>query len=154
MNDNNTATLLVDSISGLGCSVNWIGHTGWENRNRLAGSRHFENAARVMVLVESRMSLDSYICPDQDVRLRRGIRTRVTKANGALQTAPWYWTATYDARTGLRAVEPATEQDWPTLFCTASTGEGDKRCGRRTWDGVLASGQIHCARHRGEDDEE
>lgn len=147
LNDNNTATLLVDSVAGLNCSVTWLGHTGWENRNRLAGSRHFENAARVMVLVQSRQSMRP-ISAD----LFRGVRTRVTKANGAVQTEPMYWTLDYHRQHGLLKAQQATEQDWPMLYCGAFTGEG-KVCGRRTWDGVMQNLAVRCTRHRDEDGE-
>lgn len=146
LNDNNTATLLVDSVAGFGCSVNWIGHTGWQNRERLAGSRHFENAARVMVLVQSRMAT-SGVSAD----LYRGVRTRVTKANGAIETVPMYWSLEYHRQFGLLRASRADEQDWPTLVCTFS-GEG-KPCTRRTWDGVMPDGEVRCVRHRGEEAE-
>src|SRR5690606_34595421 len=72
LNENQTATLLMDSLGGLGPSVNWIGHTGQENTHRLAGSKHFTNAARLMVRVQGRQSL-SGTSPE----LVRGIRAVV-----------------------------------------------------------------------------
>lgn len=147
LNDNNTATLLVDSVSGFGCSVTWLGHTGWENRQRLAGSRHFENAARVMVLVQSRQSIGGV-----SADLHRGVRTRVTKANGAATTEPMYWTLDYHRQYGVTSAMMADENQWPVLRCQAMSGE-DKTCGRATWDGVDAEGRIRCARHRDEDGE-
>lgn len=146
LNDNDTATMLVDSVSGLGTSVNWIGHTGWENRTRLAGSRHFENAARVMVLVQSRVSIGG-VSPE----LTRGVRTTVTKANGAIVTDSMYWTLGYHRQHGLLSARMAPETEWPALRCAAVVGE--TFCNRRTWDGVYSIG-IRCARHRGEADEE
>lgn len=146
LNDNNTATMLVDAVSGLGCSVIWIGHTGWENRNRLAGSRHFENAARLLLLVQSRISMGG-VSPE----LTRGIRTRVTNANGAISTEPMHWTLNYHREHGLVVVEQSDSYTWPTLSCDAFAGEA--KCGRRTWDGVMRNGTIRCTRHRDEDDE-
>lgn len=146
LNENATATLLVDSLAGLGCSVNWIGHTGWENPNRIAGSRHFENAARVMVLVRSRISVGG-VSND----LTRGVRTVVAKANGALETEPQFWTLDYHRQYGLMRAERSDKDTWPVLRCGFFSGEG-KECGRRTWDGVTRDGQVRCARHR--DDEE
>ena len=148
LNDNNTATLLIDSVSGLGCSVTWIGHTGWENRSRLAGSRHFENAARVMVLVQSRQW--NGLGPDAE--LTRGVRARVTKANGAVPTAPMYWTLTYHRQYGVAAAGKAYAEDWPMLSCGAFLGEG-KLCGRLTWDGVMPNLDVRCPRHRDEEGE-
>jgi len=147
LNDNNTATMLVDSLSGFGCSVTWIGHTGWANRERLAGSRHFENAARVMVLVQSRQSQHG-ASPD----LTRGVRARVTKANGAIAGDDLYWTLNYHRQFGLIGAEMATAQDWPMLNCEAVPGEG-KVCGRSTWDGVQKDGSVRCARHRDDGNE-
>ncbi len=147
LNENATATLLVDSLAALGCSVNWIGHTGWENPNRIAGSRHFENAARVMVLVQSRISLGG-VSPE----LTRGVRTRVTKANGALDTEGQYWTLDYHRQHGLLEARRSSHDDWPTLRCGFVSGEGTE-CHRRTWDGVGADGKIRCARHRDDGDE-
>lgn len=154
LNDNNTATLLVDSIAGAApkCSVNWIGHTGWGNRERLAGSRHFENAARVMVLVQSRIKTDA-----MDNNPHRGVRTRVTKANGAGPDvfAPRYWQLDYDAETGIKSASKSTDYEWPTLYCDMPVGEAGKEraCGRATWDGVMPDRTIRCYRHRGEDSE-
>lgn len=147
LNDNNTATLLVDSVGGFNTSVVWLGHTGWENRQRLAGSRHFENAARVMVLVQSRQSIGGV-----SADLSRGVRTRVTKANGAVVTESSYWSLEYHRQHGLIAVGKSSEDEWPTLRCEGFSGEG-KTCGRATWDGVGKDGQIRCARHREEDAE-
>lgn len=147
LNDNNTATLLVDSVSGFGCSVNWIGHTGWGNRERLAGSRHFENAARVMVLVQSRIGLSPTAHP------QRGVRSRVTKANGAVPSDPMYWLLDYDAETGLVKASLSAPENWPTLYCEAPVGETGGTCRRATWDGVMPDLSIRCSRHRGEDGE-
>lgn len=148
LNDNDTATLLIDSVAGFGCSVSWIGHTGHENRYRLAGSRHFENAGRVMVLVQSRQANNRVVSND----LFRGVRTRVTKANGALETSPMYWTLAYHRQHGLLSAEQATEEDWPMLHCGAFVGE-TKVCGRRTWDGVMPNLDVRCSRHRDEEGE-
>lgn len=154
LNDNNTATLLVDSIAGAapGCSVNWIGHTGWGNRDRLAGSRHFENAARVMVLVQSRIKTDA-----NDNDPHRGVRTRVTKANGAGPDVftHRYWQLDYDAETGIKSASRSTDYEWPTLYCDFPVGEAgnERACGRATWDGVMPDRSIRCYRHRGEDAE-
>ena len=147
LNDNNTATMLVDAVSGFGASVTWLGHTGWENRQRLAGSRHFENAARVMVLIQSRQSIGGV-----SADLSRGVRARVTKANGAAQTEPMYWSLEYHRQYGITSAMMADEDTWPMLRCDASTGEG-KYCGRATWDGVSATGAIRCSRHRDEEAE-
>lgn len=146
LNDNNTATLLVDSVAGFGCSVNWLGHTGWENRQRLAGSRHFENAARVMVLVQSRQSIGGV-----SADLSRGLRTRVTKANGALVTDASYWSLEYHRQHGLIAAGKSDENEWPMLHCGFVPGEGKNQCSRLTWDGVQGDGQIRCSRHRDEE---
>ena len=146
LNDNNTATLLVDAVAGFGCSVIWIGHTGWENRNRLAGSRHFENAARLLLLVQSRISLGG-----ASPELTRGLRTRVTNANGAIATEPMHWTLRYERDFGLTEVEMSDEYSWPTFNCDAFAGEA--KCGRRTWDGVMRNGTIRCTRHRDEEDD-
>lgn len=146
LNDNNTATLLVDAVSGLGCSVIWIGHTGWENRNRLAGSRHFENAARLLLLVQSRISMGGY-----EPELTRGLRTRVTNANGAIVTEPMYLTLNYHREHGLTEVDQSDSNEWPTLTCDAYSGEG--KCGRKTWDGVMRNGTVRCTRHHDEEDD-
>ncbi len=144
LNENATATLLIDSVAALGTSVTWIGHTGHENRERLGGSRHFENAGRVMVLVKSRMSAGG---PTPE--LKRGVRATVYKANGAIPTEPMHWTLNYHRQHGLIEVGMATEDDWPVLFCGARSGNGD--CGRRTWDGVTRYG-VRCSRHRGDEE--
>jgi len=150
LNNNETATLLVDSIGGLGPSVNWIGHTGHENAYRLSGSKHFENAARLMVLVQSRISFRS-VSPE----LMRGVRTRYYKANGAAPTDPQHFTFEYHREFGLMTAERAEASDWPALYCDFIPAEGKnpRECRRKTWDGVMPSGSIRCPRHRGEDDE-
>lgn len=149
LNENATATLLIDSLAGLGPSVNWIGHTGHEYTNRLSGSKHFENAARLMVLLQSRISFGG-VSPE----LTRGVRTRVYKANGAAPTEPQHFTFEYHRNFGLLRAERADASEWPVLLCNAMTGEVKQaQCGRKTWDGVSPSGAIRCPRHRGEDDE-
>lgn len=145
LNENATATLLIDSLAGLPTSVTWIGHTGHEYRERLAGSKHFENAARLMVLVKSRQSADG-VSPE----LTRGVRATVYKANGAVMTEPMFWTLDYHRDYGLMKVKMADRDDWPLLHCDAANGESS--CGRRTWDGVSRYG-VRCSRHRGEGEE-
>lgn len=146
LNENATATLLMDAFSAFGCSTSFIGHTGQENRHRLAGSKHFENAARLVVRIQSRMSIGG-----ADPELTRGLRSVVTHANGAIETEPLYWTLRYHRDHGLIAIEPADKDEWPGLKCDAWVGE--KRCDRRTWDGVERNGRVRCARHRDEEDE-
>lgn len=150
LNENQTANLLMDSLGGLGPSVNWIGHTGQENAYRLAGSRHFENAARLMVRVQSRQSIGGV-----SADLKRGVRATVTKANGAPRVASMFWTLDYHRDFGLMEARFADPDEWPVLHCDAMTGEVKRvECRRKTWDGVLRNGGVRCARHRGEDDEE
>lgn len=150
LNENATANLLMDTLGGLGTSVSWIGHTGQENEHRLAGSRHFENAARLMVRVQSRMALSGAF-PD----LTRGVRASVTKANGAPRTAPMFWTLEYHRDYGLMRARLADPGEWPVLYCQAMTGEVKRsECGRKTWDGVQPSGAVFCPRHRGDESEE
>ena len=147
LNENATANLLMDSVGGLGPSVNWIGHTGQENEHRLAGSRHFENAARLMVKVESRISMGG-VSPD----LTRGVRTTVTKGNGVGQVAPMFYTLGYHRDFGLLKAEKADSERWPVLNCDALVGEAKKStCGRKTWTGVQRSGRVLCSRHIGEE---
>jgi hypothetical protein len=148
LNDNATATLLIDSMAGFGASVNWLGHTGHENSYRLGGSKHFKNAARVMVRIQGRMSIGG-VSPE----LRRGIRASVTDANGAAPTEAMHWTLDYHRQHGLRAVELAEPDAWPVLSCGQQYGEG-KVCRRKTWDGVTRAGEVRCPRHRDEDDDE
>jgi len=150
LNENATANLLMDSIGGLGPSVNWIGHTGQENEHRLAGSKHFENAARLMVRVQSRINMGG-ISPE----LTRGLRTQVTKGNGLGRVDPMYYTLGYHRDFGLLKAEKADADRWPVLYCSAMVGETKKsECRRKTWDGVQLSGVVLCARHRGEEQEE
>lgn len=149
LNDNQTATLLMDALGGLPCSVNWIGHTGQENTHRLAGSKHFTNAARLMVRVQSRMSFGG-VSPE----LKRGVRATVTDANGAAPVDPMFWTFEYHRDYGLLRARPSESNEWPVLHCDALVGEAKTReCRRKTWDGVLRSGAIRCPSHRGMDDE-
>ena len=149
LNENQTATLLVDSIGGLDCSANWIGHTGQDNTHRLSGSKHFTNAARLMLRVQSRQSVYG-----ASPELKRGVRASVTDANGAAPTEPMYWTFEYHRDYGLLKARLTDADEWPTLLCGAMVGETKQReCGRRTWDGVLRNGQIRCPRHRGEEDD-
>lgn len=150
LNENATATLLMDSIGGLGPSANWIGHTGQENAHRLSGSKHFTNAARLMVRVQGRMSIGGY-----SPELKRGVRASVSDVNGAAPTEPMYWTFEYHRDYGLMRARLTDSFEWPVLNCEAMVGETKQReCGRVTWDGVMRSGAIRCSRHRGEDDEE
>lgn len=161
LNENATATTLMDSIGGLGPSVNWIGHTGHENAHRLSGSKHFENAARLMVLLQGRISMpgkqfsDGSVAGNDNRALIRGVRTRVYKANGAAPTEPQFFTFEYHREYGLEAVRRADSYEWPVLTCDFVAAEAKERreCGRQTWDGVLLSGAVRCSRHRGEDDE-
>lgn len=149
LNENATATSLMDALSGLGPSVNWIGHTGQENTHRLSGSKHFTNAARLMVRVQSRMSFGG-VSPE----LKRGVRASVVDANGAAPVPPQFWTYEYHRDFGLMKASRSDSEAWPVLLCNAWTGEVQRReCGRKTWDGVLPNGGIRCPRHRGEDDE-
>lgn len=151
LNENATANLLMDTLGGLGPSVNWIGHTGQENEHRLAGSKHFENAARLMVRVQSRVSFGG-VSSD----LTRGVRTSVWKANGAPKTDPMFWTFDYHREYGLMKATPADSNVWPVLQCEAMSGEGksQRTCGRKTWDGVTRNGVVLCSRHRGDEAEE
>ncbi len=148
LNDNATATLLMDSLSGLPAAVTWIGHTGQENQHRLAGSRHFLNAARVMFRVQGRISRVG-----MNPELTRGLRVSVTDANGAAPVAPSYWTLRYHRDYGLASIVPADEDEWPTLHCTAEyeTRGETRECGRKTWDGVLPNGSVRCPMHRDEE---
>lgn len=150
LNENNTATTLVDALAGLPCSVSWIGHTGQDNTHRLAGSKHFTNAARLMVRVQSRMSMGG-VSPE----LKRFVRATVTDANGAAPTDPMYWAFEYHRDYGLMKAYPVDADAAPVLKCEALVGEAKTRaCGRKTWDGVQRSGAILCSRHRGEEQEE
>ena len=142
LNENQTATLLMDSLSGTPASVTWIGHTGQENRHRLAGSRHFLNAARVMVRVQGRIS-NRHISPE----LKRGLRIQMTDANGAAPVAPQYFTIEYHRDYGLKSIERAEEAEWPLLHCDVD------KCKKWTWDGVSA-GRIRCAQHEHEEGED
>ena len=149
LNENATATLLIDSLAGLPTSVTWIGHTGQENRHRLSGSRHFENAARLMVRVQGRISTYG-VSPE----LVRGLRVSVTKSNGAAPVPPQFWTLEYHRDFGLKSVTRSSEDDWPTLHCEAryeSRGK-ERTCGRTTWDGVIPGKGVRCDRHRDEED--
>ncbi len=145
LNENATATLLIDSLAGVDASVTWIGHTGHENRQRMAGSKHFENAGRVMILIQSRIS-DHPRAPE----LTRGVRARVYKANGAVPTEPMYWKFEYHAQYGLAEAAMADKADWPLLHCDAPSG--NDVCGRRTWDGVTRAG-VRCSRHQQDEEE-
>ncbi len=146
LNENATATMLIDSVAGLGPSINFIGHTGQENTHRMAGSRHFENAARLLVRVQSRMSIGG-VSPE----LTRGLRATVRKANGAIETEPMFWTLKYHRQHGLMSAAKAGADEWPLLQCEAFVGEG-KECRRKTWDGVEPTGMVRCSRHQNEDD--
>lgn len=147
LNDNSTATTLMDSLSGLECSVTWIGHTGHQNTGRLGGSRHFENAGRVMVIAQSRMSIGG-VSPE----LKRGVRARVYKANGAAPTAPMLWTLEFHRQYGLASARLADPDEWPVLRCGQFVDKGT--CGRKTWDGVNRVGETRCSRHRDDEDTE
>lgn len=146
LNENSTATMLIDSVSGLGPSMSFIGHTGQENHWRLGGSRHFENAARLMVRVQSRPSIGG-VSPE----LTRGVRLTVTKANGAIETDAHFLTLSYHRQHGITAVERASEEDWPMLRCDFE-GDNGAQCKRRTWDGVFGA-LIRCPRHRIEEED-
>lgn len=149
LNDNSTATLLIDSVSGLGASVNWIGHTGQDNEHRLSGSKHFKNAARLMVRVQSRQSTYG-----TSPELRRGLRITVDKANGAIETDEQFYSLTYHRQHGLVAAEKSESAEWPMLTCgfeyETSTGR-TMQCRRQTWDGVTRYG-VRCAKHRNEEE--
>lgn len=144
LNDNDTATLLMDSYSGLGPSNTFIGHTGHESQTHVTGSRHFQNAARLLVRIQSRVSQGG-VSPE----LRRGVRVEVMEANGAAPVEPNYFTFKYHRQHGLMAVERAKEEEWPVLQCQAWAGKSE--CGRRTWDGLTKSGEVRCSRHQEED---
>jgi hypothetical protein len=146
LNDNSTATMLVDALSGLGTSVTWIGHTGQENRHRLAGSRHFLNAARVMTRIQGRIS-STGVSPE----LTRGIRVTMTNANGAAPMPIQYYTLTYHRDYGLETIRRADESEWPLRYCDADAGKSS--CGRPTWDGIVPGVGPRCDRHLGEDSE-
>lgn len=147
LNSNSTATMLMDAFGDMPASVTWLAHTGHEHKERMAGSRHFENAARLMVLVESRFSNGDMRNPE----LMRGVRTKVYKANGAVPTEPMYWTLGYHAQYGLTTAQMADKDDWPLLHCDFAMEKGD--CGRRTWSGVTRYG-VRCSRHLREEEEE
>ena len=144
LNENATATLLVDSVAGMGASMNWIGHTGQENENRLSGSKHFTNAARLMVRVQARQSIGG-VSPD----LRRGVRVSVMKGNGIATGDELYFTTEYHRDYGLVRVERADAGEWPPLRCDMRVGNG--QCRRLTWDGIFRGGVIRCGRHRDDD---
>lgn len=144
LNENTTATLLIDSVSGLGPSMNFIGHTGQENQHRLSGSKHFENAARLMVRVQSR--------PDLQDQSRRGVRIHVSKANGAHETEDQYFTLAYHPQYGLTGAERAEEREYPPLTCGFEWADG-KFCKRTTWDGINPRGIPRCSRHFDDDEE-
>lgn len=149
MNENQTATLLVDSLAGLPCSVQWIGHTGQENRHRLSGSKHFENAARLMVRVQGRISTYG-VSPE----LKRGLRLQVTKGNGTAPVPPQFFTLEYHRDFGLKSIVRSSEDEWPVLHCEArfeSRGK-ERECRRPTWDGAIPGVGIRCDRHRDEED--
>lgn len=150
LNDNNTATMLIDALAGLPCSVSWIGHTGQENRHRLAGSKHFTNAARLMVRVQGRIS-NTGVSPE----LKRGLRVSMVEANGAAPVPPQYWTLEYHRDFGLKSIARSSEGEWPVLYCEATyESRGKERtCGRRTWDGVIPGQGTRCDRHLNEEDE-
>lgn len=150
LNDNATATMLIDALAGLPTSVTWIGHTGQENRHRLAGSKHFTNAARLMVRVQGRISTRG-ISPE----LRRGLKIQMTDANGAAPVPPQYWTLEYHRDFGLKSIERSSEEEWPVLHCEASfESRGKERmCGRRTWDGVVPGLGVRCDQHLNEEGE-
>lgn len=148
LNNNETATLLIDSLAGLGCSTNWVGHTGHENRQRLSGSKHFENAARVMVLIQSRLSLQDFS--------KRGFRVRAYKANGAPPTEPQHFEASYHEQYGLQTFQRSEASRWPVLNCEhqVETAKGMRNCGTRTWEGTALDGRAYCSRHENEEREE
>lgn len=150
LNENATATMLIDSLAGLPTSVTWIGHTGQENRHRLAGSKHFTNAARLMVRVQGRISTYG-VSPE----LKRGLRIQMTEANGAAPVAPSFWTIDYHRDFGLKTIARSSEEEWPVLHCEARyESRGTERtCGRRTWDGVIPHMGVRCDRHRDEEEE-
>lgn len=144
LNDNATATGIIDSIAGLGCSVTWIGHTGQANQHRLAGSKHFENAARLMVRIQGRIS------PGEAGHLRRGVRAEVTKLNGGSSPRPSFLTIDYDEQYGAKSARHADSYEWPLLHC-GYTSENGRQCSRMTWDGMSAEDGPRCARHRYEE---
>ena len=150
LNDNATATMLIDALAGLPTSVTWTGHTGQENRHRLAGSKHFTNAARLMVRVQGRISTYG-VSPE----LKRGLRISMVEANGAAPVPPQYWTLEYHRDFGLKSIVRSSEDEWPVLYCEATfESRGKERtCGRRTWDGVLPGQGVRCDRHLNEEDE-
>jgi hypothetical protein len=150
LNDNATATMLIDALAGLPTSVTWIGHTGQENRHRLSGSKHFKNAARLMVRVQGRISTYG-VSPE----LKRGLRVSMLDANGAAPVPPQYWTLEYHRDFGLKSIVRSSEDEWPVLHCEARyESRGNERtCGRRTWDGVLPGIGVRCDQHMNEEDE-
>lgn len=150
LNENATATGLIDALAGLPTSVTWIGHTGQENRHRLAGSKHFTNAARLMVRVQGRISTYG-VSPE----LKRGLRVSMVDANGAAPVPPQYWTLEYHRDFGLKSIARSSEDEWPVLHCEATyESRGKERtCGRRTWDGVLPGFGVRCDRHLNEEDD-
>jgi hypothetical protein len=150
LNDNATATLLVDAMAGLDASVTWIGHTGQANTHRLAHSKHFENAARLMVRIESRPNMQVLDLGQR--KLNRGLRATVYKANGAGPSDPLYWSMRFHSDYGLTEASRSTYGDWPMLECQG-TARGSQ-CMRPTWSGINADGEPRCARHLQEDEED
>lgn len=140
LNDNSTATGIIDSVAGLGPSVTWIGHTGQSNQHRLAGSKHFENAARLLVRVQGRVS------QGQRGHLQRGVRADVTVANGAASPIPTYLTLGYHEQYGIEEAWRSSEHDWPMLQCEYVSGN-ERQCSTRTWDGMSDEGP-RCPKHR------
>jgi hypothetical protein len=141
MNSNSTATMLMDAFGDMPASVTWLAHTGHDHKERMAGSRHFENAARLMVLVSSRISNPSEM---RHPELRRGVRAKVYKANGTVPTEPMFWTLGYDARYGLTGSDLSSKDEWGLLPCDFDLERGP--CGRLTWEGVTREG-VRCSRH-------
>ena len=145
LNDNATATLLIDSLSAIPASITWVGHSGHEHADRMAGSRHFTNAARLMVAVDSRISDHG-----RNPELTRGIRARIKKGNGTVPTETLYWTLEYHPQYGLQAAKMATPEEWPALYCDYEMENRD--CGRRTWTGQTRYG-VRCKRHEQDEEE-
>ena len=145
LNDNATATLLTDSLADLGCSVTFIGHTGREDQTHVTGSKHFDNAGRIMTRIQGRISQGG-VSPE----LTRGLRVQVTKVNGAAPfVEPMHFTFEYHRDFGIVEARRAEPEEWPMMNCEAWTGQ--RECGRRTWDGLTKSGAVRCPQHQQEE---
>jgi hypothetical protein len=149
LNKDSTANSMMDAFGDIPSSINWIAHTGHENILRMAGSKHFENAARVMTTIQSRITDDPQM---HHPELRRGVRAKLYKGNGTAPVPPMHWTLEYHAQYGLVAASLSDADEWPTLRCDYSSGEPPKNCNRRTWEGVYRYG-VRCSRHVREEEE-